>query len=248
MAAQVRVGTSGWIYRHWRGVFYPEKLPVARWFDWYARTFDTVEVNNSFYRLPSEEVFRDWGKMAPPGFLFAVKASRYLTHLKKLKDPEAPLENFLGRARKLGRRLGPVLYQLPPHWRCDPARLATFLKLLPHDVQHAVEFRDPSWYTDRVRELLTEAGVGFCIHDMHESPAPLWVTGPLVYVRFHGPTAVHYAGKYDRRRLRTWAERIRGFHGDGRDVFVYFNNDGGGHAVTNARQLRELLARAPAAV
>ena len=238
---RVRVGTSGWIYRHWRGAVYPADLPVRRWFAHYAAAFDTVEVNNSFYRLPSAETFRGWARQAPPGFLFAVKASRYLTHMKKLKDPKAPLANVLGRARELGDRLGPVLYQLPPGWGADVGRLRHFLSLLPPDLTHVVEFRDPSWYTDEVRAALAGRGVGFCVHDLKGEATPDWTTGPAVYVRFHGPTARAYAGRYSAEQLRAWAARIDCWRRAGRDVFAYFNNDDAGHAVTNARELADLL-------
>jgi uncharacterized protein YecE (DUF72 family) len=240
-AGRVRVGTSGWIYRDWRGRFYPKELPVRRWLEYYARHFDTVEINNSFYRLPSPEVFRAWRRQAPAGFVYAVKASRYLTHRKKLKDPAEPLENVLGNARELGPHLGPVLYQLPPRWHCNVGRLRDFIALLPRDLMHVFEFRDPSWYNGEVRALLSETGMNFCIHDMRGSAAPPWATGPLVYVRFHGPTAAAYHGRYTRPQLRTWARKIRTFLDEGHDVAAYFNNDVGGHAVTNARQLREML-------
>jgi uncharacterized protein YecE (DUF72 family) len=225
-------------------VFYPPGLPAGRWFDFYSRHFDTVEVNNSFYRLPSSSAFAAWRNQAPPGFLYAVKASRYLTHLKKLKDPEVPLENFFGRARELGRTLGPVLYQLPPHWRCDVGRLRHFVAALPPKAIQVVEFRDPSWYVDAVREVLAEAGVGFCVHDMKGLASPLWVTGPAAYVRFHGPAAVKYAGSYPAAHLRRWADRVREWHGGGHAVYAYFNNDGGGAAVRNAATLREMVGAA----
>jgi uncharacterized protein YecE (DUF72 family) len=245
----VRVGTSGWIYKHWRGPFYPPELPARRWFAYYGEHFDTVEVNNSFYRLPSEETFADWARQAPPGFVFAVKASRYLTHMKKLNDPEAPLANVLGHARRLGPHLGPVLYQLPPNWHCNVERLRRFLAVLPRDLTHAVEFRDPSWYTDAVREALAESGVAFCIHDLRGSASPEWVTSRVVYVRLHGPTAQAYAGRYTAAQLRRWADRIDGWRRAGHTVYAYFNNDVGGHAVVNTEQLKELLGiEAPAAV
>ena len=244
---QVRIGTSGWIYRHWRGVFYPPDLPTSAWFAHYARRFDTVEINNTFYRLPSEEAFDAWKRQAPPGFLYAVKASRYLTHQKKLRDAEQALNNILGRARRLGRHLGPILYQLPPRWHADPGRLREFLSLLPRDLRHVFEFRDPSWCNDTIRSLLTEAGVGYCIHDMRGFDCREWVTGRIVYIRFHGPTALKYAGKYGTAHLRAWAERIRAFQLSGHDVFVYFNNDDRGHAVANARELRQLLDAVPVA-
>ncbi len=244
MAASVpfRVGTSGWIYRHWRGVFYPPRLPMKDWFFHYARSFDTVEINNSFYRLPSEQAFTAWAKQAPPGFLYAVKASRFLTHMKKLKDAEEPLALILGRARLLGEHLGPILYQLPPHWHCDVARLRSFLKLLPPDLCHVLEFRDPSWYTDAVRDALTEHSVCFCIHDLRGAACPDWTTGPAVYVRFHGPTERAYAGGYPRTHLRRWAERLVDHRQAGRAVFAYFNNDDAGHAVADAALLRTLVS------
>jgi uncharacterized protein YecE (DUF72 family) len=242
---QVRVGTSGWIYKHWRGVVYPDGLPASRWLDFYARTFDTVELNNSFYRLPSVAVFRGWAAQAPPGFLFAVKASRYLTHMKKLKDPEEPLENVLGRARELGRRLGPVLYQLPPGWHVNLERLRHFLKLLPAGITHVLEFRDPTWYAPEVRAALEEFEVSFCMHDLRGEPSPEWVTGPAVYVRFHGPTTRAYAGRYAKDHLHEWAKRIEEFRRAGRHVYAYFNNDDSGYAFANARELRELLGLEP---
>jgi uncharacterized protein YecE (DUF72 family) len=240
--AQVRIGTSGWIYRHWRGVFYPQRLPARAWFAHYAAAFDTVEINNSFYRLPSEPAMDAWARQAPPGFLYALKASRFLTHMKKLRDAEGPLALVLGRARRLGAHLGPILYQLPPHWHCDLPRLCAFLKLLPADLRHVFEFRDPSWYAPAVRDALAEHGACFCIHDLRGQDCPPWLTGPAVYLRFHGPSAAAYAGRYSRDQLRRWAGRIAEYAGAGRDVFAYFNNDAAGHAVANAAELRQLVA------
>lgn len=246
-AGQVRVGTSGWIYKHWRGVFYPERLPLKGWFAYYAGHFDTVEINNTFYRLPSPEAFDEWRGQAPAGFVYAVKASRFLTHMKKLKDPVQPLERILGRTRRLGRALGPVLYQLPPRWHCDLERLRQFVGLLPHDLSHVFEFRDGSWYNGGVREVLAAAGVGFCIHDMKGQVCPEWATGRVVYVRFHGRTDLKYAGSYGRRHLTAWADKIEAFRSGGHDVFVYFNNDDRGYALANAETLKELLGLAPVA-
>jgi uncharacterized protein YecE (DUF72 family) len=241
-AGKIRIGTSGWIYNHWRGVFYPPQLPVKRWFAFYSRHFDTVEINNTFYRLPDEQVFRAWRQQAPGGFVYAVKASRFLTHMKKLKDPAESLERILGRARRLGPHLGPILFQLPPHWQCDAARLHAFAACLPGDLQHVLEFRDLSWCADTIHDILTRAGISFCMHDSHGLRWPQWVTGPIVYVRFHGPQGERYAGRYPRAHLRLWAERIRSLQQTGHDVYAYFNNDREGHAVTNARELREMLA------
>ncbi len=238
---RVRIGTSGWVYRHWKGVFYPDDLSAKRWFAHYASHFDTVEVNNSFYRLPSAEAVQGWARQAPPGFVYALKASRFLTHRKKLKDPQEPLDTFLGRARLLGPHLGPVLYQLPPHWHRDTTRLAEFLRLLPADVQHVFEFRDSSWYDDEVRRLLAKAGAGFCMHDLCGSVSPGWLTGRVVYVRFHGPLERAYAGRYAPAQLEPWARRIDDYRRAGHDVYAYFNNDDRGYAVQNALELAALL-------
>src|SRR3954465_15124679 len=151
---RARVGCSGWQYKHWRGDFYPADLPQSRWFEHYARTFDTVEINNSFYRLPERATFVAWAARAPVSFEFAVKASRFLTHMKKLKDPEEPIDRLFTRMRGLGRHLGPVLYQLPPGWALDHEPFAHFLDTLPPDARHVVEFRDPTWYSPEIRQLM----------------------------------------------------------------------------------------------
>lgn len=238
----IRIGTSGWVYNHWRGLFYPHELPHSAWFDHYARAFDTVEINNSFYRLPSAATFDAWRDHAPPGFCYAVKASRYLTHLKKLKDPEQPLHTFFERAERLGRTLGPVLYQLPPRWKVNVERFESFLAALPPGHTHVVEFRDSSWLIEDVFRLMERYGVAHCIHDMHPLAVPLRVTAPAIYLRFHGD---RYAGSYSYDALAGWAARIAAWHDAGHDVFAYFNNDIGGHAIHNARTLMELLGIVP---
>ncbi|MBC7222951.1 MAG: DUF72 domain-containing protein [Anaerolineae bacterium] len=238
--ATFRVGTSGWVYPHWRGVFYPPDLPQERWFAHYARHFDTVEINYSFYRLPPAEQFARWREQAPPGFLYAVKANRYLTHRKRLKDAEAPLARFLERARHLEGALGPILYQLPPRWQANPERLEAFARLLPGDLLHAFEFRDPRWFSEPVRQVLERHRLALCIFHAPEWPCPLWVTGPAVYLRFHG-AGVLYGGRYRRDDLQVWAERIRAWLDEGHDVYAYFNNDALGHAVANAAELREMV-------
>jgi uncharacterized protein YecE (DUF72 family) len=234
------VGTSGWVYPHWREVFYPARLPTTKWLSHYTQHFPTVELNNSFYRLPSERAFQGWQEKAPQGFLFAVKANRYITHMKKLRDAREPLEKFLSRARLLGDKLGPILYQLPPNWNCNLERLRQFLALLPGDLDHVFEFRNRTWLRDEVFALLAEHEVAFCIISLPGFDCPLRVTAPLVYIRMHGSGLV-YGGCYNEGELRQWAERIRGFIGEGRDVYVYFNNDAFGYAVQNAQQLREML-------
>src|SRR3712207_1916761 len=235
----IRIGTSGWIYNHWRGLFYPQTLGQSEWFSYYAREFDTVEINNSFYRLPSGETFAAWRDQAPQGFLYAVKASRFLTHLKKLKDPEEPLQRFFEGARHLEGTLGPVLYQLPPRWRVDLPRFEHFLAALPRGYSHVVEFRDPSWLVEDVFRLMEQYGVAHCIHDMRPLQIPLRVTAAPIYLRFHGTSK--YSGDYQQATLETWAQRIDDWRSQHLDVFVYFNNDIGGYALANAKTLRELL-------
>jgi uncharacterized protein YecE (DUF72 family) len=235
-----RVGCSGWQYKHWRNEFYPPDLPVSRWFDHYATRFDTVEINNSFYRLPERATFERWAARAPGGFLFAVKASRFLTHMKKLKDPEGPLDLLMSRARGLARHLGPVLYQLPPGWKLDLGRLEHFLHALPRRRRHVLEFREPTWYAEPVLRMLEDRGVALCLHDMAGSATGRRVVGPFVYVRLHGATGT-YSGSYPDDRLAAWADWLHEQRMRGVDVFVYFNNDIGGHAPRNAVTLRRFL-------
>ena len=235
-----RIGCSGWQYRHWRGDFYPIGLPANRWLGHYASTFDTVEINNSFYRLPEAATFAAWARRVPTRFVFAVKASRFLTHMKKLKDPEEPLDRLLTRARALGRRLGPILYQLPPGWKADRGRLEHFLQSLPRGHRHVLEFREPSWYEADVIRLLEKHGVALCLHDMRGSATGRRRAGPFVYVRFHGPTGT-YAGGYSRDRLAGWAAWLNEQRAAGADVYAYFNNDVGGHAPRDAVTLRRLM-------
>jgi len=237
---QLRIGCSGWQYKHWRGDFYPAGLPVARWFEHYAARFDNVVINNTFYRLPESITFERWAAQAPPGFLYAVKASRFLTHMKKLKDPEEPIARLFERMRPLRSHLGPVLYQLPPGWKLDRARLEHFLQALPAGIRHVVEFREPSWYADDVSALLERYGVARCLHDMQGSATGQERVGPFVYVRFHGPTGT-YQGGYSRPRLERWASWLAAERRAGAEVFAYFNNDVGGHAPRDAVTLRQLL-------
>ena len=242
MNPHCRIGTSGWVYPHWRGVFYPPDLPQSRWYAHYANTFDTVEINYSFYRLPSEAAFDRWREQAPEGFIYAVKANRYITHIKRLKEAAEPLERFLARARRLGDKLGPILWQLPPNWRANPEQLEAFAGLLPPDLTHAFEFRDPRWFIEPVRRILERHGLAFCIFHMPGLPCPTWVTSDVIYLRFHG-SGVVYGGRYGRDGLRPWAARILEWLREGREVYAYFNNDAFGFAVEDAQELRGLLTR-----
>lgn len=236
----IRIGCSGWNYRHWRGDFYPEGLPVKRWFDRYAAHFDTVEVNATFYRLPEVTTFTTWREQAPPGFCYAIKAPRFITHMKKLKDCGESMARFLERARHLGEALGPILYQLPPSLRFDRERLQAFLGLLPPDMAHVFEPREPSWLSDDVFALLIEAGVGLCAHDMPARADNRVATGKLAYVRFHG-TSGKYVGRYSEEALRDWANWLRAEQAKGRSGWAYFNNDIHGHAIEDAKALQRTI-------
>ena len=239
----IRIGCSGWTYRHWRGSFYPDKLAQKRWFDHYAATFATVELNTSFYHLPKPETFEKWRDQAPPGFRYAVKAPRFITHMKKLLDCAEPAAEFLDRARKLGPTLGPVLYQLPPRLAFTPERLTPFLALLPRDLRHVFEFRETSWIDPQVLELLDASGIGFCVHDMAGSTTPFWASGPLAYIRLHGGEG-KYWGRYPDERLLAAADWMVGEARAGREVWAYFNNDMHAHAIEDALTLRAMVAQA----
>lgn len=241
MAPKYYVGTSGFSYPHWRGIFYPAKLPQSRWLEYYATEFSTVELNNSFYRLPSERAFQGWRTRTPEGFIFAVKASRFITHLRRLRQVQAPLETFLSRARHLNEKLGPILYQLPPNMPRDKDLLEGFLSILPQGLQHVLEFRNQSWYEEGVHRLLRQHNVAFCVHDMSKLESPVLTTADFAYFRFHGPTG-RYAGRYTDEMLQEWAQRIRQVSPDLKVIYVYFNNDVAGYAVKNAMTLGQLLS------
>jgi uncharacterized protein YecE (DUF72 family) len=239
----IRIGCSGWNYRHWRGAFYPEKLPVKRWFEYYAATFDTVEINNSFYRLPPPETFAKWRDQAPAGFCYAVKANRFLTQAKKLKDCAEPLDRMLAAMRSLGDRLGPVLFQLPPRFQINLERLEDFLELLPQDLTSVFEFRDKSWLVDATFQLLERYGACFCAHDMKGSETGRRATGPAAYVRFHGASG-KYWGRYPDGRLQEWADWMAEQAKEGRRVWVFFNNDIHADAIQDALTLRAMIRQA----
>lgn len=243
----VRIGTSGWYYADWRGDFYPARLGKSHWFDHYAATFSTVELNNTFYRLPDPPTYRTWAKRAPLGFIYAVKAPRDLTH-RQDADRETIFRDLALSARCLGEHLGPILYQFPPSIGRNIEELRGFLDRLPTGLDHVVEFRHPSWYEEEVRDLLTAAGVSFCIHDMYGSVSPWWVTGAVVYVRLHGPGKRKYAGRYGSERLRRLADQVEGVAASAREAYVFFNNTMAGAAVADALELRELMGQGTAAL
>ena len=242
-AAPVRIGCSGWAYKHWRGIFYPEGLPQRLWFDRYAADFDTVEINNSFYRLPPCSTFEKWRDQAPPGFCYTVKANRFLTQAKKLKECEEPLERMMAAVRCLGDRLGPVLYQLPPSMKINLERLGDFLEIVPKDVTSVFEFREKSWYVPETYELLDRHGASFCVHDMAGSISERVAVGRVAYVRFHGGEG-KYWGRYSDERLLSWTDWIVAEARSGRAVWCYFNNDIHGHAIHDALTLKSMVAQA----
>ena len=243
-ASQIHIGTSGWSYGHWRGPFYPPDLREDRWLAYYAARLDSVEINNTFYRLPAPETLEGWRDAVPEAFVFSVKASRFITHMKKLKDPEATLAPFFERVNELAPKLRPVLFHLPPRWRLDLPRLGRFLEALPAGGGYAFEFRDPSWWTDPLYELLDRHEAAFCIHDLGGAQSPIVTTGNLVYVRLHGPDGP-YRGHYDAAALAGWADRCSAWATQGRRVYCYFDNDQAGYAALNALRLHEMVCAPP---
>lgn len=236
-----RIGTSGWTYPHWKHVLY-EGVPSGRWLERYAEEFDVVELNGSFYRWPSEARFAAWAARLPAGFTMTVKAPRGLTHGKRLREPEVWIERIGRGLDALGDRRGPLLVQLPPDMERDDARLDYFLGAVPDDIQVVVEPRHPSWVDDAVFDLLARHGASYCVMSGAGLACELRATAELVYARLHGPDPhVLYAGSYSDADLHWWADRIREWEGAGHRVQVYFDNDGDGHAVRNARTLRAIL-------
>ena len=238
---EIRIGTSGWYYDHWQGRFYPNDLPKSDWLRFYTHRFDTVEINNTFYHLPQEQTLRKWQSKAPAGFLFAVKANRYITHIKKLRDTRDEMQRFFERVELLKKHLGPILYQLPPMLHKNLNLLSTFLELLSEKRKAVFEFRHESWYTDDTYELLDKFNAGFCIHDLEGQQTPRIITGNVIYIRFHG-TSGRYTGSYTKPMLSRWAKWIKENQKSVSAVYAYFNNDALGHAVANARILKSLVS------
>jgi uncharacterized protein YecE (DUF72 family) len=242
--SEIRVGCSGWSYRHWKkGVFYPDGLRAKDEFAYYASRFDTAELNGSFYRLPTESAVLGWRDTAPPGFLFAWKASRFITHMKRLLDPAEPLELMFSRADLLGDKLGPILFQLPPQMQRNDERLAVFVDHLSPARRYAFEFRHPSWYAQEVFDLLEGRDCALCVSDHHHAPAPWRRTASWAYVRGHGPGG-RYWGRYPQAVLDDWARRISAWRDEGADIVCYFDNDPEGSAPIDADLLIDRLSLA----
>ena len=240
MSLPYYIGTSGWHYDHWRGRFYPEKLTKAKWLEFYAGHFATVELNNSFYRLPSEAAFAAWHDSSPADFTFAVKVSRFITHIKRLKDTGEAVEKFITRAIILGEKLGPLLYQLPPNMRRNDEVLESFLTTLPQGMKHVFEFRHQSWLEEGVFQILHKYNVGFCIFDMPSVSCPLVATADFAYIRFHGSTGLYWSC-YSDEDLASWSKKLANLAENLEAIYIYFNNDAEAFAVRNAMTLRTYL-------
>lgn len=238
VASRIHIGTSGWHYPHWNGRFYPAGLPDRQKLQYYAARFEIVELNNTFYRLPTEAAVDGWREHSPADFRFAVKGSRFITHMIKLKSPAPALEKFFSRVDLLGRKMGPVLFQLPPRWEIDQERFAAFLEALPKGPRYAFEFRDPTWNHPAIEALLTKFRAAYCIYDLAGYQSPLTLTTDFTYIRLHGPGG-KYQGKYSGEVLWQWANRLRAWGLN--DSYVFFDNDQDAFAVQNAFELKELM-------
>ncbi len=236
----IHVGTSGWHYKHWIGPFYPERMRPAEMLAYYAERFDVVELNNTFYKLPTDEAVATWRKTVPARFRFAAKGSRFLTHMKKLKDTGQGVDRFFEKVDQLGRKLGPIVFQLPPRWEVNVERLRDFLAALPAHHRYAFEFRNPSWNIDAVFDTLKKFKAAYCIFDLAGFQSPCEITANFTYLRLHGPGDA-YQGSYDDRALKIWAKRLRDWNL--RSSHVFFDNDQAGYAALNAMRLKELLER-----
>ena len=234
------IGCSGWHYEHWRGLYYPEKLPKPKWLQFYAKQFTTVELNNSFYRLPSEKAFTTWRESSPGNFIFAVKVSRFITHVKRLRNLGSAVENFLSRASFLESKLGPLLYQLPPNMKRNDEVLENFLSSLPQKYQHVFEFRHESWIDDSVFHTLQRYNIGLCVFDMPGFTCPLVATSDFAYVRFHGSEGL-YSSCYSDEELSQWRQKIVLLGKNLKAVYIYFNNDAEAFAIKNAITLMNYL-------
>jgi uncharacterized protein YecE (DUF72 family) len=244
MSSDIRIGTSGYHYKHWLGRYYPEGMKANEMLKHYLRDFDTVELNNTFYQLPNESTFDAWRTNTPHDFLFAVKGSRFITHMIKLKDAQRGLTNFMPRAERLRGKLGPILWQLPPGWKANVERLEEFLSLLPKEHRYTFELRNETWMTDRVLEVLQKHNAAFCIYELAGYHSPIELTADWTYIRLHGPTSFKYQGSYSDEQLAEWADRIRTWSKKLKGIYVYFDNDDSAYAVYNAMTLKKMVNKA----
>ena len=237
----VHIGTSGWHYKHWVGPFYLPKMPPSKMLRFYLERFDTVEINNSYYRLPTASAIESWCRETRSNFCFAVKASRYITHNRKLNDPLNAVEKFFSVIEKFGRRLGPILFQLPPLWKLNLERLETFLAGMPKYHRYVFEFRNPTWNVSEAYEVLHRYNAAYCIYELAGYQSPIQITADFTYVRLHGPGANKYQGEYSAETLRTWTSRIEAWRRELKHIFVYFDNDQAGYAPKNALELKGMI-------
>lgn len=238
----IHIGTSGWSYDHWKGPFYPGDLSSDHMLAYYSRYFSSVEINNSFYHLPEKQTLEHWRSTVPKHFLFTAKVSRYITHMKKLKDPAESVSTFLQRISTLEDKLGPILFQLPPRWRFNAERLSTLLGILSRDFRYAFEFRDTSWLNEQTYELLSRYNAAFCIYELDGFLSPKKITADFVYIRLHGPDGP-YQGSYNTPTLSGWAGALSTWLRQGLMIYCYFDNDEIGYAAQNAYQLQAMLQR-----
>lgn len=240
MNNSIHIGTSGWSYKHWREVFYPHNLIERNYLEYYSKHFATVEINNSFYHSLKEETVKNWVKSVPKNFIFSVKANRYITHLKKLKEPEKRVANFIESIKPFDKKIGPILFQLPPHFSFNGERIEYFLKLLPEDYRYVFEFRDKSWFNLESYDILKRNNTALCIYNLGDYQSPKEITTDFIYIRLHGSGELG-SSKYNEEKLDEFCRDIKEFNTEGKGVFCYFNNDEEGYAIQNAFELREKL-------
>jgi len=241
--AKIYIGTSGWVYPHWKGFFYPKDLREKDWLSFYAKTFKTVEINSSFYHSMGKKVYEEWSKKVPDDFVFAVKANRFITHVKRLNDCQEPLTRFFEESLGLEKKRGVILFQLPPRWQANKERFDLFLhqlRTLDSEIRIAFEFRDKSWLEDSILAILKKYNAALCIQDSPYWPSRQEITADFIYLRFHGGKML-YTSNYSNKELKQWSEKIRSWFGQGLNIFAYFNNDAMGYAVQNAKTLKEMV-------
>lgn len=241
MSGKIYIGTSGWNYDGWKGNFYPAGVTQKNFLSAYAENFSTSEINTSFYGLPSTQTVKNWKKATPDDFIFAIKASRYITHNKKLKDPKDSVQRFFEAIRPLGDKTGPILFQLPPKWKVNTERLSDFLKIIARrKYRYTFEFRHDSWHCEEVYDLLRKYNAALCLYDLAQFQSPEIVTADFIYIRLHGPSENKYQGSYDTKTLKAWAAKMKDWSKK-KDVYCYFDNDQKGYAPADALRLMKIL-------
>jgi uncharacterized protein YecE (DUF72 family) len=241
MSNFLKIGTSGWMYKHWIGRFYPKDIKNKKMLKFYCRKFSTVEINNTFYQLPDPDSIKNWINETPKDFIFTVKANRYITHMKNLKEPQKITKKFFNIIKNFENNIGPVLFQLSSNWHVNIERLENFVPVLPDNYDYVFELRHPSWFCDEVYGLLRKNNIAFCFHDYDNKKTPLEITSQdLIYIRLHGSNA-NYKKLYSNNELNWWTKKIAKWTSEGKKIYVFFNNDAFGSAITNAIEIREKL-------